>query len=58
MFLMFVPFWFGFESSKNQKAQAKLPLAHIARERSGLPPERVDSTGATQALKLVLAAGL
>jgi hypothetical protein len=31
---------------------------HMARERSGLPPERVDSTGATQPLKLVLAAGL
>jgi hypothetical protein len=31
---------------------------HIARERSGLPPECVDSTGATQPLKLVLAAGL
>jgi hypothetical protein len=31
---------------------------HIARERSGLPPECVDSTSATQPLKLVLAAGL
>jgi hypothetical protein len=30
----------------------------IARERSGLPPKRVDGTGATQTLKLVLAAGL